>query len=721
MIFIKRNTVPEAFKSSEIESLNNIVSSFFERPYDDRIQEKFKFPPFPDSLKIEVEKQFKKKCAYCESKLDVFSPSYIDNYRPKRGARGFEKNEFYDDHYWWLVYVWANLYLSCPECNKHKGSWFPIQGDLVKAKEYGLELINEKPLLLDPCYDQPAEHFLFDRSGVIEPITERGRVTVEILKLNRASLVKSRKDESNKLHITLKKILEKLDAEIIKDDTTLKPVLSLYKDFESLMSLLSDHPDTSFVGLKRQFFFNWIIKNPEIYDLIKFYRKDILSFNDLQKLFFQLGWLRKETKKLDFSENDYSKLDTIERIEIKNFRTIISMNVDLSSSKSDRTSWLLFLGENGLGKSSILQAIAYTLVDKNYRKHLTLNDILKKGKQSGFIKIFLVGRKRPIELVFDKKSISIKNEGFGSYILGYGATRLLPQKGIFSEDNHHNTRVLNLFQPTIALHDASVWLYNLDEKRFDYMSRALKEILYPQNIDRIEKGKKINTISIYHENRNDTLNEMSEGYKSVVALAVDIMQILDRDGTTMEEAQGIVFIDEIGSHLHPRWKMRIVDCFRKAFPKVQFIVTTHEPLCLRGMEEGEVVVLKRDYESREVEVINDLPSPSGFRVDQLLTSEFFGLHSTSDPIVEAEFNKYYKLLALSKMSNQQSVDLIKIKEQLKDKKYFGNTLREELMYSVIDQLLAREYNNEKAIDKNQLKKETVAKVKELWKEIGFIE
>src|SRR5690606_31882215 len=113
----------------------------------------------------------KKKCAYCESKLDVFSPSYIDNFRPKRGARGFEKNEFYDDHYWWLVYEWENLYLSCPECNKNKGSWFPIAGELVEANTFGENLNKEKPLLIDPCFDKPSEHLLFLDTGEVEPLT----------------------------------------------------------------------------------------------------------------------------------------------------------------------------------------------------------------------------------------------------------------------------------------------------------------------------------------------------------------------------------------------------------------------------------------------------------------------------------------------------------------------------------------------------------------------
>ena len=79
----------------------------------------------------------------------------------------------------------------------------------------------------------------------------------------------------------------------------------------------------------------------------------------------------------------------------------------------------------------------------------------------------------------------------------------------------------------------------------------------------------------------------------------------------MSHASGIVLLDEIDAHLHPRWKMRIVESLRATFSGMQFIVTTHEPLCLRGIKEQEVVVLRR--EGDDVRYIDDLPSPSDLR------------------------------------------------------------------------------------------------------------
>ena len=173
-------------------------------------------------------------------------------------------------------------------------------------------------------------------------------------------------------------------------------------------------------------------------------------------------------------------------------------------------------------------------------------------------------------------------------------------------------------------------------------------------------------------------------------------------------------LDEVGSHLHPTWKMRIVESLRRALPGMQFVATTHEPLCLRGLGEGEAVVMRRD-ESGRIEAITELPSPSDFRVDQLLTSEFFGLNSTFDVAVEKLFDEYYALLALRQRSPDQDARLPSLRDDLKDRRYLGNTLREQLMYEAVDQLVARQKRVErKSIP--QLKREAIEEISRIWNE-----
>ena len=729
MIEIKRIEQPYSFTSLEIESVRNIVSNFFKRNYNQRAQEKFNFPPFPDIIKDDVAKQFKNKCAYCESKLGSFSPSTIDNFRPKRGARGLS-DDFFDDLYWWLVYEWQNLYLSCPECNFQKASWFPIEG--IRAFQNS-GLYQEIPLLIDPCNDKPAEHFVFNEEGEIIPISEKGKITLEILKLNRESLVKSRKEEFEKFKLSFNRLKE--HANITDPSGLISGKYTILRsEFDELfvIELLISHPEQNYVGLKRQFLFKWIEDDQKVKEYIvnslKIYTKianlieeKFKTEADWDKLRKYFGLQNQIAKKIIIADESFSKLDSIERIEIANFRNIKDLNVSFSSNNPDKASWLLFLGENGLGKSSILQAITLALIGKDYREKLGLNpsDFIQENSLPGQVKIYLIGQKTPITLNFTSSTIIGNDIEYKPYLLAYGATRLLPQKNISSEDIQGNARVRNLFEPTVALHNASAWLYNLPNERFEYMVRGLRQLLMLRNEDRIFKSKNTGKIIINHIGGNNSLEEMSEGYKTVVALAVDIMQMLEKDKTTLDEAKGVVIIDEIETHLHPRWKMRIVSSFRLVFPQVQFIITTHDPLCLRGLHEGETVIIKRDNHSNEIQIYDDLPSPEGFRVDQLLTSEYFGLYSTSDPRVEELFNQYYSLLSKKGLTNKENLTLNSLKEELKNLKYFGNTKREELMYDVIDNLLAKEYKEDTIINKSNLKEEVLKGVKEAWDKIKF--
>jgi hypothetical protein len=146
-------------------------------------------------------------------------------------------------------------------------------------------------------------------------------------------------------------------------------------------------------------------------------------------------------------------------------------------------------------------------------------------------------------------------------------------------------------------------------------------------------------------------------------------------------------IDELGAHMHPRWKMQLVTRLRTLFPRVQFIATTHDPLCLRGLRAGEVVVLRR-LEGRGVFAISDLPPVEGLRADQLLTSEHFGLSSTLDQETEEMFDRYYALKAKRDPTPTEATELDSLEKLVKERNMLGKDRRERMMLEIIDQYLA---------------------------------
>ena len=98
---------------------------------------------------------------------------------------------------------------------------------------------------------------------------------------------------------------------------------------------------------------------------------------------------------------------------------------------------------------------------------------------------------------------------------------------------------------------------------------------------------------------------LSDGYRNMVAMAADIaIRCATLNPHLQEkssaETPGVVLIDEIDLHLHPRWQRRVVDDLLRTFPKIQFFGTTHSPFVIQSLPPIEgVQLLNLDDEQAE--------------------------------------------------------------------------------------------------------------------------
>ena len=123
-------------------------------------------------------------------------------------------------------------------------------------------------------------------------------------------------------------------------------------------------------------------------------------------------------------------------------------------------------------------------------------------------------------------------------------------------------------------------------------------------------------VSVYEEDglcletkdgQNPTFEKLPAGYKRIFYMALDIAyRSYILNGTT--DSEGIVVIDEIDLHLHPALEQVILQCFQETFPNIQFIVSTHSPLVLTGVEtEGKPnVILHMASGDTKPEVTHDI-------------------------------------------------------------------------------------------------------------------
>jgi tetratricopeptide (TPR) repeat protein len=932
MISVDRNKIakPAVLDSPEVHEELQLAEKFFSAPYSQRGQRRFE-PRKPWHLEAEVRNAlielFHGKCAFCETGIASSQAIPVGRFRPE--LQTIDKNgELFPDHYWWLMFEWTNLYLMCSECYRMKGTRFPILGPRAKFGERGEALLTEQPLLLDPCVDNPQEHFFYDPEGNVGSSTRQGQITIEVFGLNRHSLIEERKALLEHYRRIKKRILSLVESSGKQENQDIVELLAGLKQ--------AGQPDQPFAGMMSQFLAEWMpsfgdfathtvelesarqtndrqaeavsllnlgnaalasgdssraidyfeqalsvaretsdrktecmtletlgdayASRKEYQQAIEFYEQGLANarlledqaaeaelLGDLGNAFSALGELERahqafeqalavakqtgdpraqrlallnlgniyaalgehqksivayqealarareagdreiervaqgglgnayatlgESEKVvdsyqeqkatfrsrevqvegeitgatlhvkqaaihqystftkdqeSFNLTDNLKRDryfgrfrAVERVEIENFKVIENLSLDLSKTKTDDANWLMLLGENGSGKSSVLHAVTLALVGDRYRARLPVSpkEVLRYGAESGSVRVYLSGRSKPVELNFHRDNSKFESNPSEPQvlILAYGATRLLPRANRKPKPGTEHAHVDNMFDPFIPLRNATRWLLGLDDPTFQEVARSLKDLLFLEaeaEIIRQKKGKK-QEVLVCTSLDLTPIEQLSDGYQSVLAVCADIMAVMLDHWPAMEVAEGLVLIDEIGAHLHPRWRMHIVKSLRKAFKRIQFLVSTHDPLCLRGLAQGEVVVMRRNALHQAV-AITDLPPVEGLRVDQLLTSEHFGLSSTIDPEVDALFQEYYTLLAAYSRTPAEDARMQELKTQLAQYNLMGTSRRERMMLEVIDSYLAEERRLPGPVQRKELEATTRRKAREIW-------
>jgi len=749
MIYIDRNSVPVPARLLErsYKETQKIVAEMSELGAQQRL--KFRDEAWRHYRPL-LEQLFHGKCAFCESRLLATDLGDFEHFRPKASVEEDPKHP----GYYWLAYSWGNHYLTCRVCNINKRNHFPIAG--TRAYSIEASLWEEKPLLLDPCRDYPEEHLRFaveeEQPGMAVGLDERGLATIAVLGLNRAHLVQARAEESEivrtkLMHFAVNAPLDEIEAEANRLTQPNFPYAAVRREVVSqlLGTFVKRVTDRG----------RWGIPPADLERLAETDRTAATQLPAVPVLPVSLSSPVAPPSSgtpMPVSSQSSPRTGVISRVKIENFKSIESLDLSFEFAREGHTGWQVFLGENGTGKSSILQALAIALIGQESLDALTLDAarILRLPREEeerpmkGSIQVWLGTDLEPIEVSFDSKEFRYISgaEGANNFVRGYGPTRLMPKRrraalavqqagaAVTAPESEHSSNlkssVANLFDPYVPLCDAPAWLGQLAGTEFDKVAITLKDVLRFRNEDNLvfdrERGevKALDASGITVE-----LDLLSHGQQSALVLASDIVSGimahrkaagLDAAPGDFRDCTGIVLLDEIDAHLHPRWKMEIVPSLKRAFPYIQFLATTHEPLCLRGLEEREIVIVRRDGAEVSAEITPI--SPQGWRVDQLLTSELFGLFSTIDPDVDGEFQEYYWLLSKEPdLDPGERARLEDLRSTLPRHNRLGYTRRDQLLYEVIDEFLVDELRIRSPDVRAQRREETKNKIRDIWRRV----
>ncbi|MDP4096228.1 AAA family ATPase [Paenibacillus sp. P96] len=161
---------------------------------------------------------------------------------------------------------------------------------------------------------------------------------------------------------------------------------------------------------------------------------------------------------------------------------------------------------------------------------------------------------------------------------------------------------------------------------------------------------------------------LSDGVRNMIGMIADIAHRMAQlnpalEASVVKETPGVVLIDELDLHLHPKWQRSIVNDLKRTFPKIQFIVTSHSPFIIQSLDEGELrrlqeidddeEVMSDEFVNRSIEDISEIAMGiEGVQRSEKLNEMYRAA------------KEYYALLQQAK--NTSSEELEELKQKLDD-------------------------------------------------------
>ncbi len=132
------------------------------------------------------------------------------------------------------------------------------------------------------------------------------------------------------------------------------------------------------------------------------------------------------------------------------------------------------------------------------------------------------------------------------------------------------------------------------------------------------------TIYLDKEGLRLELTQLSAGEKMLIGMVLDMAYKMSIANPKMDNpllTDGIVLIDEIELHLHPKWQMTVLDALSSIFPNIQFIITTHSPLVINHVSNEELIILNNS----KITQGKSLHNPYGQDVNSIVEGLMGGL------------------------------------------------------------------------------------------------
>jgi len=391
----------------------------------------------------------------------------------------------------------------------------------------------------------------------------------------------------------------------------------------------------------------------------------------------------------------------IESINISNFRTFREARIEFSHRDRKPTGALpapklpnvnLLLGNNGLGKTTLLKAISlaalgpavadsgiypYQLIRREPDKRPSMGHKgeLEPRQPEGTATLEATFKAHPQDCVPVRtlqSRVTISQRGdleqirwthedeklwhpiFSSssdafFFVGYGATRRVEKReqadtaGRKQSSFARAQRIQSLFEEAYSFLPLSAWLPAFKQENPGRHKQVVNLInrLMGKGHYRFTGAMKDNEYLFERGGLRVPFPALSDGYRAYLGWICDLLYHICMtcpSGSKLVDNHGIVMVDEIDLHIHPRWQINVLPVLAHALPNIQFIVTSHSPLVAGSLEWMNIILMasgpNQSSRPRRIE-----EAIHGLDADQILLTDFFGMRSTRAPAKESQLKK----------------------------------------------------------------------------------
>lgn len=196
----------------------------------------------------------------------------------------------------------------------------------------------------------------------------------------------------------------------------------------------------------------------------------------------------------------------------------------------------------------------------------------------------------------------------------------------------------------------------------DAVQQAIDACLASTGLHDLYYNFKLDAFVVSHPDTGEMIvDDLSDGFRSVLSMVADLAYRMVRlnpflGRRAILDTPGIVLIDEIDMHLHPSWQQTVLLDLQKAFPKVQFIVTTHSPQVLGSVPPDSIRVLEWEKEFVGVRRVNFSLGATSYQILQDIQN--VQPRSEKLPIVQ-HLKRYLELVSEDKWDSEEAKTLRK--------------------------------------------------------------